>query len=112
MPLPFGTVNLEIPNTLISFPLNNLSTYKLLFPASNFATPALSIVGTTVNEDHKVLLTAIIDTSQMFTSKWFSPLNVLLSTTNEVFLHNPASGNYTYELTLASGCVITDTITI
>lgn len=110
--LPTGTVTLSIPNTDISFPINPVTRFNLMFPASNFATPALTIDGPTVNVDNQVVLNAFVVTSQQYTSRWLNPSSVEIADTQNVLLHNPPSGVYTYEITLASGCVLTDTITI
>lgn len=110
---PFATVNLKIPNTSISFPLNkNLSKFNLMFPASNYTTQAVQIEGTTVNTDNQVVLNATINTTQAYTARWLNPSSVEIAATDNVMLHNPPSGVYTFELTLASGCVLINTITI
>lgn len=110
--LPTGTETLIIPNTNISFPINPITKFNLMAPASNFASPALTIEGNAVTIDNQVVLNATITTSQSYTSRWLNPSSVEIATTDNVLLHNPTAGVYTFELTLASGCVLTKTITI
>lgn len=110
--LPTGTVALEIPNTQVTFPLATAAKFNVMLPASNYATPSISLSGTTTTVDNKVTLRGAPITTQAYSSRWLNPSNVQIATTDAVVLHNPVSGTYTYELTLASGCVITKTITI
>lgn len=110
--LPTGNVSLEIPNTATTFPLATAAKFITMLPASNYATPSLSLSGTTTTVDNKVTLRGAPITSQAYSSRWLNPSNAVIATTDEVTLHNPVSGVYTYELTLASGCILTKTITI
>jgi hypothetical protein len=111
--LPTGDVEtLEILNTPITMSPNASSTFYNLVFSSIFTQQPLSIFGQAVTEDTTVYLNAVVTTTQTYTSEWRNPSNVLVASTDNVMLHNPVSGTYTFTATLASGCEISQTIEI
>lgn len=67
--LPTGTVALEIPNTQVTFPLATAAKFNVMLPASNYATPSISLSGTTTTVDNKVTLRGAPITTQAYSSR-------------------------------------------
>lgn len=60
-----------------------------------------------------VTLTAVYDTDQTVSSvEWLDPLLSTISTTTTAKVNSDDTGEYTFQVTLENGCVVSDTITV